>query len=663
MIVERDESTRMETNVSGRKIAMRVDGESMAHVMSLLTNAYSDPELACVREYSTNARDSHVQAGQTRPVEVTAPSALSPFLRIRDYGLGMSVDEVAATYSQYGASTKRNSNDVNGCLGIGCKAALAYTSQFTVIATKGGRAATISVARDDEGVGTMTVVSERVPSFGADVPPDGVEVVIPCRPGNKIREKAEAFFRAWEPGTVLLGGAEPSRFEGIWVGDSMIVVEGHQDYVVMGGVPYPVERERIVHELPRGYSHGSALVAFVPIGDVSFPPSREALSYTTRTLTTLKRIGIEFRANRHAATQRAIDAAQDEAGAIRAMVAATKLLNIPSTSLAGGLPSYHWRGRPLPVSVKLGEHARVLYPQGSRQAAVSELRSDQWEGSVLVHGCTLKRLNSRHRDRMAKLAESRGVNGPSRFVVTEEPVDLEWIGPDRRFSWDDVKATRLELAPRAPSTGQSKALPGSYEVIRHPGGTRGMLGSDLDLTAPVYHAPPVPRQMAICYSRVIHQLEPDAQVVLLAAYRRGKFLRAVPTARPAHARVKQAFKEWENYLTPDQRVYVAARRMGATSKLREVDPARVDDPVLAAAARACRAGLGVDGEKLLEWFEVASRGGVADILPAWKSPLDSYPLYDVGYYACDSEARGLVENHRYIMINAVYAANKEVENV
>jgi hypothetical protein len=42
--------------------AMSIDPSGMAHVMSVLTNLYADAPLAVLREYATNARDSHVAA-------------------------------------------------------------------------------------------------------------------------------------------------------------------------------------------------------------------------------------------------------------------------------------------------------------------------------------------------------------------------------------------------------------------------------------------------------------------------------------------------------------------------------------------------------------------------------------------------------------------------
>jgi sensor histidine kinase regulating citrate/malate metabolism len=96
--------------LGGVKHAMSFDENSVAHLMSVLTDLYSDPELAVIREYSTNALDSHIAAGVDRPIEITLPNGLSPFFKIRDYGTGMDASDIETIYSKYGASTKRESD-------------------------------------------------------------------------------------------------------------------------------------------------------------------------------------------------------------------------------------------------------------------------------------------------------------------------------------------------------------------------------------------------------------------------------------------------------------------------------------------------------------------------------------------------------------------------
>jgi hypothetical protein len=52
-------------SLSGIEIPMEIDQDGLAHIIGLVTNLYSDVELAIIREYSTNAMDAHKDAGTT----------------------------------------------------------------------------------------------------------------------------------------------------------------------------------------------------------------------------------------------------------------------------------------------------------------------------------------------------------------------------------------------------------------------------------------------------------------------------------------------------------------------------------------------------------------------------------------------------------------------
>jgi HSP90 family molecular chaperone len=141
--------------------AMSIDPSGMAHVMSILTNLYADAPLAVLREYATNARDSHVAAGTDRPIEVDLPSDLNPTLVIRDFGVGLSEAEIIDVYARYGASTKRDTNDQVGAFGLGCKSAFTLGQQFVVTAVKDGQRTVALFALSGDGAGGVTRARSR----------------------------------------------------------------------------------------------------------------------------------------------------------------------------------------------------------------------------------------------------------------------------------------------------------------------------------------------------------------------------------------------------------------------------------------------------------------------------------------------------------------------
>ena len=57
------------------EVGFTIDPRNLAHVVSLLRDAYSDPITAVLREYSVNAADAHVEAGiPNKPIRVTQGS-------------------------------------------------------------------------------------------------------------------------------------------------------------------------------------------------------------------------------------------------------------------------------------------------------------------------------------------------------------------------------------------------------------------------------------------------------------------------------------------------------------------------------------------------------------------------------------------------------------
>lgn len=263
-------------NVTGERINLRVDEAALSHIMDVVTNLYSDPIMAIVREYSTNALDSHILEGQTRPIEVTLPNGFAPSFKVKDWGVGLSAADMQEVYSLYGASTKRTSNDFTGMLGLGCKSALAYSTQFTVVGVKDGVKTVCLVKRDDDGSGSLTIVSEARTDE-----PNSVEVSVPSSDHGDFEQAAHDLFQYWEPGTVKVNGRDP---EFVWdkchkVTEAIYVQPevhyGRVTTAVMGGVPYEVGMLNLRRL-------GNVIIK-APIGSFDFAPSREAVRDTELT--------------------------------------------------------------------------------------------------------------------------------------------------------------------------------------------------------------------------------------------------------------------------------------------------------------------------------------------------------------------------------------------
>ena len=273
-------------DLGGEKIEYTVDQTALAHIMNVLTELYSDPHKAVVREISTNALDSHAISGQTRPIKITTPSRVNGFFIVEDFGAGMSPDDLRNIYSSYGASTKRGNNVEAGQLGLGSKSPFAIADQFTIRARKDGVETMAMLSRNANRSAQIEIVSEQ-----ATDEPNGVRLQIPISGDlNVFNRKVEEFVRYVRPGLVDLNG-EVNDVPEHWLklSDDIYVntnnrygEDGYQRnaIVVMGNVAYPADRSSIP----------SSVIAYVPMGSLAFTPSREELMYIDLTEQTLRSV-------------------------------------------------------------------------------------------------------------------------------------------------------------------------------------------------------------------------------------------------------------------------------------------------------------------------------------------------------------------------------------
>lgn len=424
-------------NLDGEKIEMSVDAASMAHVMSILTDLYSDPTMAVIREYSTNARDAMIEAGNgDQPIEVSLPNAMSPFFKVRDYGVGLSVEDIRNIYSKYGASTKRSTNEQVGMLGLGCKSALTYTQQFTVRSVKDAQLVLVAISRTEDGSGVMEVVH----TSDTDEK-NGVEISVPVNRSNDFSWKANDFFRFWEPGTVLVDGQTPKSFkdEAMQISDNLYITKNQPtDYVVMGNVAYRVNSENPLYKTSYGYygSRNFGVIAIVPIGSVNFTPSREDLHYTKHTLATIENVREEANKNLAAAVQREIDSQQT---CRDARIVAERWGNVARFATN---PTFN--GQTIPTTVNV-EHLRyrMNYGRGSVEF-FNGMNFSQAEKFIFVDGYEKQEISTAHRAKFRLWAEKNGHHGASTFVVTKDKVDTTWFNPLVCVSWDEVFKCRPE---------------------------------------------------------------------------------------------------------------------------------------------------------------------------------------------------------------------------
>ena len=287
-----------------RQINMgEMDAESIAFMLSQSRDGfYSNKELAPIREYSTNAMDSHVDAGiPDRPIEVTLPTQLEPELKIRDFGKGLPASELERVYFKYWKSTKRYTNEQNGFFGIGSKSAMAYSDGYAVISICDGRKMVYTAHKNG-------IAAEIFNKPNVDNEPSGIQVIIPVlqKDISKFITEALDFFKYWNVRPIFNNVDADKLKEAFNAMDTAPFLSGEgwairpsgygksQSKAIMSNIPYTIDWEQVRNSLPPevnvqiggifDFLQENLTTLYFPNGTLSFTPNRESLQYNDVTL-------------------------------------------------------------------------------------------------------------------------------------------------------------------------------------------------------------------------------------------------------------------------------------------------------------------------------------------------------------------------------------------
>ena len=135
--------------------AAKIDKNAVNMVMDMLSKLYNDPMNAAIREYVSNAYDANVEAGATKPVELTLPcTENNGLLMVKDYGRGLDYMGIVSVFANFGTSTKRDSDNLIGGFGIGSKSGLAVSNAINVSSVCNGTLNEFVLERTPEGIVT-----------------------------------------------------------------------------------------------------------------------------------------------------------------------------------------------------------------------------------------------------------------------------------------------------------------------------------------------------------------------------------------------------------------------------------------------------------------------------------------------------------------------------
>jgi len=263
----------------------------------LSSGLYANKIRAIIRELSCNAVDSHIAAGRAdSPFDVHLPNSLEPWFAIRDYGTGLNHEQVTNIYTTYFESTKTESNDFIGALGLGSKSPFSYTDNFSVIAIKDGHKGVYTAFINEAGVPSIALMTEEDTDE-----PSGVEIRFGVEDSydfRKFAHEARFVYRHFKLRPVVTGFSE-FEFEDIEFVDQDIIPGvhsigsrgyGYSSVAIMGNIEYPIDIPNATQNL--GDLVGllkCGLVMEFDIGELDFQASREGLSYIPQTIASIKR--------------------------------------------------------------------------------------------------------------------------------------------------------------------------------------------------------------------------------------------------------------------------------------------------------------------------------------------------------------------------------------
>ena len=288
MIITDTTSTPVVSNVAAAPSRFKI--KASAKAFKILSGFYSEPILAIPRELGANAWDSHVKARNTNKMfEVHAPNTLEPWFAIRDFGTGLSPEDIDTIYTTYFESTKTTDNDSDGCMGLGSKTPFNYTDNFNVTSFYNGKKHVYNCFIDETGSpNIMQIASVDTTEHS------GLEIKF----GVKIADISmwiDKISRAYEPFRYrpIIKGANikyPER-KYIYQGTGWAMRENrdhtHVSYAFMGNYCYPISSTIIANMLYKNdgdhkyasLTHYGNFDFFFDIGDLEVAPNKEQLQY------------------------------------------------------------------------------------------------------------------------------------------------------------------------------------------------------------------------------------------------------------------------------------------------------------------------------------------------------------------------------------------------
>lgn len=274
----------------------------------LINGLYSNKIRAVIRELSTNAYEAHQLLGkEATPFDVKLPSRFDNNFSIRDYGPGLSEDDIlgkkqkkkivnedgteeeivvrtGGLYTTLFDSTKDNSNEFGGAFGLGSKSPFAYCDNFIVESIHDGIKSTYFCNKDNSGIPSCSLAHSE-----STTEPTGLKIKIAANRGDewKFADEARYLYKFFKTKPNITGESVVYPSEPIVLsGDKWDILQNNdRGLAIMGNIAYSVENYtgdyKEILSIP-------GIRLYFDIGEIEPQPNREGLSFTKNTLLSIQ---------------------------------------------------------------------------------------------------------------------------------------------------------------------------------------------------------------------------------------------------------------------------------------------------------------------------------------------------------------------------------------
>jgi hypothetical protein len=276
--------------------------EDEAVVIDILrSKLYSNPIKVLIQEYMSNARDAHREIdNDDTPIDVIAPTTISPTFEVRDYGPGLTPERISKVFVKYGSSTKRKSNKETGGFGIGAKSGWSYSDTFQVVSITKEKDQHIKRSYccviDDTRRGKLVKFSDDEITNEAV----GTRVIVP------VKKEDVGYFQTYIKQACVFWDVKPKLLNSTHIepaikekGENWVYVDKYtlpsefahnKVFAIYDGIMYPIKLEAIKDSISpstfRVLSSSCFGIKF-GVGEVLCSANREELQYTEATKKTL----------------------------------------------------------------------------------------------------------------------------------------------------------------------------------------------------------------------------------------------------------------------------------------------------------------------------------------------------------------------------------------